>query len=162
MGTTYRHRRKEEENDRPDTAERRDRWHSQLIGVNTDRFVFIKNIRASIDMTRTRGHSPRGSRLTATVPQGHWNTTTVVNALRSTELTALRAVNGPITVPLVLVYVQRRLAPSLRPDDIVVMDNLAARKVAGAREAIEATGAMLGYLPPYSPTSTRWHWCFSS
>lgn len=87
----------------------------------------------------------------AKVPHGHWKTTTFVGALWSTGLTAPLVVDCPINGTLFLAYVQQQLVPTLRPGDIVVMDNLAAHKVAGVREAIEATGAMLAYLPPYSP-----------
>lgn len=102
-------------------------------------------------MTRPRGRAPRGVRLVAKVPHGHWKTTTFVAALRLEGLTAPTVVDGAINGDLFLAYVRQQLAPTLRPGDVVVMDNLASHKVAGVREAIESVGAEVVYLPPYSP-----------
>lgn len=102
-------------------------------------------------MTRTYGRSQRGSRVVAKVPHGHWKTTTFVAALRDEGLTAPTVIDGAMNGDLFLAYVQQQLIPALKPDDIVVMDNLASHKRAGVREAIEAAGAQLVYLPPYSP-----------
>lgn len=102
-------------------------------------------------MARLRGRAPRGERLVGKVPYGHWKTTTFVAALRSTALTAPCVIDGPMNGNAFLAYVEQILAPTLKPGDIVVLDNLGAHKVPGVREAIEATGAMLLYLPPYSP-----------
>lgn len=93
-------------------------------------------------MTRPRGRAPKGERLLASVPHGHWKTTTFLAALRSTGLTAPLVVDGAINGELF------HLVPTLRPGDIVVMDNLGAHKVAGVREAITAVGARVFYLPP--------------
>ena len=97
------------------------------------------------------GRARRGERLIGKVPQGHWKTTTFVAALRSTALTAPGVIDGPMNGNAFLAYVEQVLAPSLKPGDIVVMDNLSAHKVPGVRQAIEAAGAKLLYLPPYSP-----------
>lgn len=102
-------------------------------------------------MARLRGWAPRGERCRAAVPHGHWKTTTFTAGLRLDGLTAPWLLDGAMDGTAFLVYVRRVLAPSLSPGDIVVMDNLPAHKVAGVREAIEATGAHLRYLPPYSP-----------
>lgn len=102
-------------------------------------------------MTRPRGRSSKGTRLIARVPHGHWKTTTFVAALRSSGLTAPLVVDGAINGAIFLAYVQQQLVPTLKADDIVVMDNLGAHKVAGVKEAIEAAGANVLYLPPYSP-----------
>jgi transposase len=102
-------------------------------------------------MARLRGRAPRGERLVGKVPQGHWKTTTFVAGLRSTALTAPGVIDGPMNGNAFLAYVEQVLVPSLRPGDIVVMDNLSAHKVPGVRQAIEAAGATLSYLPPYSP-----------
>jgi transposase len=85
------------------------------------------------------------------VPHGHWKTTTFVAGLRATGLTAPLVVDGPMNGRLFLAYVQQQLAPALRPGDILILDNLPAHKVTGIREAVEAVGAQLQYLPPYSP-----------
>lgn len=102
-------------------------------------------------MARLRGRSERGKRLIAKVPHGHWKTTTFVAALRSDGLTAPVVVDGAMTGEIFLSYVRKELVPTLHPGDVVVMDNLAAHKVAGVRETIEAAGATVAYLPPYSP-----------
>jgi transposase len=102
-------------------------------------------------MTRTRGRAPRGTRLVDYIPHGHWITTTFLAGLRLQGLTAPLVVNGPINGEVFLAYVQQHLAPSLKPGDIVIMDNLSSHKVTGVREAIEAAGASLMFLPPYSP-----------
>jgi transposase len=87
----------------------------------------------------------------AKVPYGHWKTTTFVGALRVAGITAPLVVDGPINGAIFRAYVEQQLVTTLRPGDTVIMDNLAAHKVAGVREAIEAVGAKLVYLPPYSP-----------
>ncbi len=102
-------------------------------------------------MCRRYGRSRRGERLIAAVPHGHWKTTTFVAALRSEGLTAPLVIDGAMNGRIFLAYVQQQLVCTLRSGDIVVMDNLAAHKVAGVREAIEAVGAQVAYLPPYSP-----------
>jgi transposase len=102
-------------------------------------------------MVRQRGRAPRGERLVGKVPQGHWKTTTFVAALRSTALTAPGVIDGPMNGNAFVAYVEQVLVPSLKPGDIVVMDNLSAHKVPGVRQAIEGAGARLLYLPPYSP-----------
>lgn len=102
-------------------------------------------------MTRRYGRAPRGKRLVASVPHGHWKTSTFVAGLRTTGLTAPLVVDGAMNGDIFRAYVEQVLAPTLVPGDIVILDNLASHKVAGVREAIEAHGASLVYLPPYSP-----------
>lgn len=102
-------------------------------------------------MARTHGRAPRGERLRAPIPHGHWKTTTFVAALRNTGLVAPMVLDGPINGVAFQAYVDQVLVPDLRPGDIVVMDNLGSHKGAGVRAAIEAVGASLLYLPPYSP-----------
>lgn len=102
-------------------------------------------------MVRAYGRAPRGQRLVAAVPHGHWKTTTLIAAVRLDGITAPYVLDGPIDGETFLAYVEQMLAPTLGAGDIVIMDNLASHKVRGVREAIEATGAELLYLPPYSP-----------
>lgn len=102
-------------------------------------------------MGRLRGRALRGQRVIGKVPHGHWKTTTFVGALRVTGMTAPMVVDGAMNGQAFLAYVQQQLVATLRPGDTVIMDNLPAHKVAGVREAIEAAGAELIYLPPYSP-----------
>jgi transposase len=101
-------------------------------------------------MTRPRGRAPKGERLLASVPHGHWKTTTFLAALRATGLRAPLVVDGAINGELFLGWVRFQFVPTLRPGDIVVMDDLGVHEVAGVREAITAAGARLFYLPPYS------------
>jgi len=102
-------------------------------------------------MTRRYGRAPRGQRLIAPVPHGHWKTSTFLAGLRSSGLTAPLVVDGAINGDIFRAYVEQQLAPTLSPGDIVILDNLASHKVTGVRDAIEACGASLVYLPPYSP-----------
>ncbi len=122
-----------------------------MIGLDADRLVFIDETWAKTNMARTRGRSRRGTRLIAKVPYGHWKTTTFVAALRCDGLTAPTVVDGAMNGVTFLAYVRQQLVPTLRQGDWVIMDNLSAHKVAGVREAIEAVGAKVVYLPPYSP-----------
>lgn len=139
------------EQDRPDVAQRRIHWLVEMLGQNRWRLVFLDETWASTNMARTHGRSPRGQRLIAKVPHGHWKTTTFVAALRCDGLTAPTVVDGPMTGAIFRAYVEQQLVPTRRPGDLVVMDNLAAHKVAGVREAVAAAGATVVYLPPYSP-----------
>ena len=122
-----------------------------MTGLDVERYVFLDETSTATNMTRLRGRAPRGARLVDKTPHGHWKTTTFVAALRSSGLTAPTVVDGALDGPLFLAYVRQQLVPTLRAGDVVVMDNLAVHKVAGVRTAIEALGARLVYLPPYSP-----------
>src|SRR6266581_7845314 len=102
-------------------------------------------------MTRLRGRCRRGRRLVAQVPHGHWKMTTFVAGLRQDRITAPFVVDAPMNGEIFLTYLEQCLVPTLSPGEIVTMDNLSAHKVAGVRETIEATGAELRLLPPYSP-----------
>jgi transposase len=102
-------------------------------------------------MARLRGRAQRGQRCRAGIPHGHWKTTTLVAGLRLDGLAAPMVLDGAMTGAAFLAYVRQLLAPTLRKGDIVVMDNLPAHKITGVRQAIEAAGAMLLFLPPYSP-----------
>ncbi len=102
-------------------------------------------------MARRYGRAPRGERCRAPVPHGHWKTTTFAAGLRLDGLTAPLVLDGPMTGSIFLAYVEQMLVPTLGAGDIVIMDNLPAHKVTGVRAAIEAAGATLLYLPPYSP-----------
>ena len=102
-------------------------------------------------MTRRYGRAPRGKRLVASVPHGHWKTSTFVAALRCTGLTAPCVLDGAINGETFLAYVDQFLCPTLSPGDVVIMDNLSSHKIAGVEAAIAACGARIVYLPPYSP-----------
>jgi transposase len=132
-------------------AEQRKQWPQRLAGVSADRLVFVDESGANTQMTRRYGRSPIGQRLTCKVPHGHYQTTTMIAGVRLTGPQAPWLFGGAMDGELFLAWVKQGLAFCLQPDDVVVMDNLATHKVAGVREAIEATGARLEYLPPYSP-----------
>jgi transposase len=119
--------------------------------MDPEHLVFLDETWATTNMTRKYGRCPRGERLVAAVPHGHWKTSTFVGALRASGFTAPLVLDGAMNGEAFRAYVEQILAPTLRTGDIVVMDNLGSHKVAGIREAIEARGASLQYLPPYSP-----------
>src|SRR5918993_5123750 len=106
---------------------------------------------ATTAMTRLYGWGPKGERLVDAVPAGHWKTTTFVAGLRRDGVIAPCVFDGPMTGEMFQAYVEQILAPSLRPEDVVVLDNLPAHKVIGIHEAIRAAGASVFYLPAYSP-----------
>jgi transposase len=113
--------------------------------------VFLDETGATTKMARRHGRAPRGQRLKASVPHGHWKTTTFIGGLRLSGMTAPMVLNGPMTADWFTAYVEQVLVPTLQPGDVVILDNLAAHKRAAAREAVEAAGASLLFLPPYSP-----------
>jgi transposase len=102
-------------------------------------------------MVRLSGRCPRGERLVGCVPQGHWKTLTFVAGLRHNGMTAPFVIEGAMNGRAFLTYVERCLVPTLKRKDVVIMDYLPTHKVKGVREAIEAAGATLRYLPQYSP-----------
>jgi transposase len=139
------------EQQRPDVVDRRTNWMFWRAWIDYRRLVFLDETGADTKLTRRCGRTWRSHRLVAHVPHGHWKTTTFVAALRASGLAAPLVVDGPMNGPVFRAYVEQQLAPTLKPSDFVILDNLAAHKVAGVREAIEAAGAQLVYLPPYSP-----------
>jgi transposase len=136
---------------RPDVAARREAWFAQQPDLDPERLVFIDETGASTKMARLRGRAPRGERCRASVPHGHWKTTTFTGALRLSGMTAPMVLDGAMNGAAFLAYVEQVLVPTLAPGDIVVMDNLPAHKPAAVRAAIARAGATLLYLPPYSP-----------
>lgn len=113
--------------------------------------MFIDETGASTKMARLYGRCARGQRLRVGLPHGHWKTTTFVAGLRLSGFTAPMVLDGPMTGPWFAAYVEQVLVPTLRPGDVVILDNLPPHKSAAVRELVEATGATLRRLPPYSP-----------
>jgi transposase len=142
---------KASEQNRPDVAERRSQWQIWQTSLDPQRLVFIDETWVKTNMTRPRGRALQGERLICHVPHGHWKTTTFLAALRVTGLTAPLVVDGAINGALFKGWVEQHLVATLRPGDIVVMDNLTSHKVSGIREAIHRAEAEIVYLPPYSP-----------
>jgi len=132
-------------------AERRAEWRDSQEQIDPAKVVFIDETWAKTNMTRTYGRSDQGTRLVEKTPCGRWQTTTFLGALRADGFIAPLTVEGTVNGELFRAWVTQHLAPVLRVGDIVVMDNLSSHKVTGIREAIEAAGAELRYLPPYSP-----------
>jgi transposase len=139
------------EQDRADIKERREAWFDSQLDLDPEKLVFIDETWTTTNMARKNGRAFKGERLRAGVPHGHWKTTTFVAGLRLTGMTAPMVLDGPINSQWFQAYVDQVLVPTLSPGDIVVMDNLGSHKRAGVRKAIEAVGATLLYLPPYSP-----------
>jgi len=130
---------------------RREAWFDSQPDLDPKRLVFIDETWASTNMARLRGRAPKGERLRTGIPHGHWRTTTFVAGLRLAGMVAPMVLDGPINGHAFQAYVDQVLVPELKPGDIVIMDNLGSHKGRGVRTAIEAAGAMLLYLPPYSP-----------
>ena len=126
-------------------------WHEQLKDVPIEKLVFLDESGAKTNLTRTRGRAPRGVRVIERVPHGHWSTTTMISAIRTSGPFAAAVVNGATDSDVFLTYVQHVLTPELSAGDVVILDNLQPHKAAGVRPMIEAAGATLLYLPPYSP-----------
>jgi hypothetical protein len=126
---------------------RRRAWFEAQPALDPDRLVFIDETGASTKMARRYGRSPCGARCRAPVPHGHWKTTTFVGALRVDGMTAPMILDGAMHGAAFTAYIEQVLVPTLRPGDIVVMDNLPAHKPAAVRKAIERAGAELRFLP---------------
>jgi transposase len=139
------------EEERPDVAAARAGWRAEQLKMNAAQLVFLDETWATTNMARRYGRAPRGQRLVASVPHGHWQTSTFLADLRRDRISAPYVLDGAVNGETFRAYVEQMLAPTLEPGDIVVMDNLGSHKVAGVRQAIEARGAAVLYLPPYSP-----------
>ncbi len=139
------------EQERPDIACKRARWRRYQDKIAPERLVLIDETWAKTNMTRTHGRCPRGQRLQAKVPHGHWKTLTFLAALRSDKITAPCVMDGPINGRSFRAYVEQFLVPTLKPGDVVILDNLGSHKGHAVRDAIRKAGAKLFFLPPYSP-----------
>jgi transposase len=132
-------------------ARRRRLWNREQGLLDPARLVFIDETGATTKMVRLRGRCPRGTRLIGHAPHGHWKTITFVAGLRNDGMVAPFVLDGPMDGPTFVSYIEQCLAPTLNRRDVVIMDNLGSHKAAGVRDAIEAVGAQLRYLPQYSP-----------
>ncbi|MFD2189408.1 IS630 family transposase [Pistricoccus aurantiacus] len=148
---TYKKTAHASEQQRDDVAQARQDWRCWQTALDPRRLVFIDETATSTRMARQRGRARRGERCQASIPYGHWKTTTFVGGLRLNGMTAPLVLDGPMDGEAFRAYIEQRLVPTLAPGDWVVMDNLPAHKVKGVREAIKEAGASLLYLPPYSP-----------
>jgi transposase len=139
------------EQKRAEVVRARRRWMRGQGMFEPARLVFIDETSTNTSMVRLRGRCPRGERPIGYAPHGHWKTLTFVTGLRQRAMVAPFVIEGAMNGQMFLAYVKQCLAPTLKRGDIVVMDNLPVHKVAGVEQAIEAAGATLLYLPPYSP-----------
>lgn len=132
-------------------ARRRARWKKYQGRIDPRRLVFIDETWAKTNMTRLHGRCRRGDRLVAKVPHGRWHTLTFLAALRWDRIAAPCVIDGPINGRSFLAYVEQMLVPTLKPGDVVIMDNLGSHRRQAIRRAIRAAGAKLLFLPAYSP-----------
>ena len=132
-------------------AEKRAHWHEQLASEPAPALVFVDESGATTKLTRLRARAPEGQRAVGHIPHGHYQTTTLVAGISLRGPCAPWLFEGAMDGEMFLAWVVQGLAPTLRKGDVVIMDNLATHKVQGVCEAIEAVGARLLYLPPYSP-----------
>jgi transposase len=132
-------------------AEKRAHWHERLAGDRPARLVFVDESGANTKLTRRGGRCLRGQRLVAPIPQGHYQTSTLIAAMRLKGPCAPWLFEGAMNGEMFLAWVRQGLVPVLHKHDLVIMDNLATHKIAGVGQAIESVGAQLLYLPPYSP-----------
>jgi transposase len=139
------------EQGRSDVVRRRRRWRSWQTGLDPQRLVFIDETWIKTNMAPLRGWAPKGARLRGFAPHGRWRTMTFLGALRHDRLAASCLFDGPINGECFRAYVEQILLPSLKPGDIVIMDNLGSHKSVALRRIVKAAGARLWYLPPYSP-----------
>ena len=129
----------------------RRRWRQRQRQVDPSRLVFIDETWTKTNMTRLHGWAPKGRRLIDKVPHGHWKTATFLAALRNDRIEAPCLFDGPINGERFLAYVEQFLVPTLKRDDIVILDNLGSHKGKAVRAAVKAASARLLFLPKYSP-----------
>lgn len=132
-------------------AQSRQQWKASQAQHDAHRLIFIDETWAKTNMTRLRGRAPRGERLLAKVPHGHWKTTTLIAALGMSGICCSTVVDGAVDGDIFEAFIEHVLVPLLRRGDVVVMDNLSSHKRARTRALIESAGAHLAFLPPYSP-----------
>lgn len=132
-------------------ARKRARWKAHQGAIAPSRLVFIDETWVKTNMAPLRGWGPRGRRLKAYAPYGHWKTLTFIAALRHDRIDAPWVIDGPINGELFGLYIEKILVPTLSPGDVVILDNLGSHKGKAARAAVRARGARLLFLPPYSP-----------
>jgi transposase len=149
------------ERDRASVVAARERFAETIAITPLHRLVFIDETVSHVAMTRTHARAPRGRRAVGRVPRNRGTVTTVIGAIAARGVTALMTVEGGTSGAVFLRFVRDHLCPTLRRGDVVVMDNLGAHHATGVREAIEAVGASVVYMPPYSPDLNPIELCWS-
>ena len=161
LGLTVKKTVRPSEHDRPDVAAARVAWHAAAPTWDVAHLVCLDATGITTNLLRRYGRAPRGARVHDHAPCGRWQTSTFLAALRVTGLTAPGVFDGAIAGESFRAYIDQILGPTLQPGDIVMADNLGAHKVAGIQRAIQAAGATLWYLPPYSPDLNPIERCFA-
>ncbi len=149
------------ERERPHVQRAREQYLERLPSLDPKKLIFIDEAGAHRSMTSEYGWAPVGQRLHISVPRNRGRITTMLGALGWRGLRALMTVEGGTTKDVFLRFVSDHLVPVLRPGDVVVLDNLGAHHATGVRQAIEAAGATVLYLPPYSPELNPIELCWS-
>ncbi len=139
------------ERDSEENLRRREVFLDRIRSVAPERLIFLDESGVSTQMTRRYARAPRGVRVHETTPEGNWKILTILGAMSLRGMIATMTVEAATDADIFLAYLDHVLCPALQPGDVVIMDNLSSHKVAGVRERIEAAGAELLYLPPYSP-----------
>jgi transposase len=134
-----------------DIARARRAWRRGQTGLDPAKLIFLDESGAKTNLTRLCGRALRGQRVHASSPQGHWQTTTLIGALRLDGSTACMAIEGTTDTEVFRAYVRQVLCPTLHPGDVVILDNLAPHKSTPTLSLIEAAGAAIRFLPAYSP-----------
>jgi transposase len=140
-----------QERDTEENRKRREEFVEVIGKIDLDRLIFLDESGVSTQMTRLYARSTGGARIHETTPDGRWKILTILGAISTRGMIATMTIEAATDREIFLAYLDEVLCPNLRPGDVVVMDNLSSHKVTGVRERIEAAGAQLLYLPPYSP-----------
>lgn len=140
-----------QERDTEENRKRREEFVEVIGRIDLDRLIFLDESGVSTQMTRLYARSTGGARIHETTPDGRWKILTILGAISTRGMIATMTIEAATDREIFLAYLDEVLCPNLRPGDVVVMDNLSSHKVQGVRERIEAAGAQLLYLPPYSP-----------
>jgi transposase len=129
----------------------REQWPTTVLDKAAKRLIFLDETWFSTNMSRLFGYAPSGQRLIATVPHGHWKTTTFVGGLTAQGFIAPMVLDGAMTAAAFTAYIQQVLVKETRPGDLLILDNLSSHKTSGVRITLQACGIEYLYLPPYSP-----------
>ena len=140
-----------QERDTEENRKRREEFVEVIGKIDLDRLIFLDESGVSTQMTRLYARSTGGARIHETTPDGRWKILTILGAISTRGMIATMTIEAATDREIFLAYLDEVLCPNLRPGDVVVMDNLSSHKVDGVRQRIEAAGAQLLYLPPYSP-----------
>ena len=139
------------ERDREENRKRREEFLAHIASIPAEKLIFLDESGVTTRMTRLWGRAPKGQRIHEATPQGRWQVLTTLGAMSQRGIEAAMTIASPTDGDVFTTYVQQVLSPKLQAGDVVILDNLSAHKVTGIRELIEARGAQLLYLPPYSP-----------